>query len=1022
MKIDFRIEWGYQFLYSRRHYHPQYIWDGHLECEKGHLESLSLYHYPRCISGPTSCPKEIPLTGNSWQETTRRALSGLHVIAEVEPDAVFHLVTASGTFDFTAQQIAHEGRIVFEVGPKYGYCHISVIRTGFLWFRPSLRAGEAALDADELPLPVHEWARMRSAWLAPGEAVRFSAHLTQNGEQIFHLIAMAAKYFDPEVENQVCDTFPMLLKCDGVPVADFKHYFRKHYVVQILEDVWTRFKAAAGTHEFELVNLNPRFFLLINRISFLPSAAPAEELVLPRWVITGEQAYGRIHHSGAPCSCVVHYAGMSQELQLNPGWNEFPFILSEPGLNVEFVTDTNLRGTVAEVWKVPAEKHPLMVGADLTSVPHDDSGEMEWLLDYMNRTRMGNLIVIRSHLYQDYDGRQHRKVDDALLEKWGKYCLEHGIHVEAATDFESGALARAAGNMMHAAGYHELTGVLYAIDPDHEIRPESMREAAENYVAFLREKVDRIRRSMRLVSFGDASGGQRYCYQAGVDYIRAETMVPNTMHLCSLARTASEAMSDGAWGVHVATQHAMQPYFANQLGLFFLSLYQSWMMGANMFYEEDSLFVMWKEERQCWDDVLTSGKRQMLREFYHFVMTHPRQGYSCRPIAFLEGRYAAPFNGFVCGGEQDPHYSVWGQFGRNLPEWGHAQPEKCRQLLDVLMPGCLTHPLRQKYEKQRHFFAGTPYGDFDEVPVESDSGFFHRYKLLLNLGWNTLIPEDYDKLRDFVREGGTLFSGLPQFGTQEKRDFTDFRLFRSGDLSELCGIKVFGPTSHEFSGQWNCAGREMIPEVELSAMPSDFPGEDGSCRLAAVELAGAEVAAWDAVTALPLLTRYRYGKGVVYVITAWAYPGHEALQRFAAAWIHKLAGEHRGEWFVKDPSKEVFWTVRRFDDARCGQLFMLNTDWTLPGNRKSVAVHAGALCFDYEVIERVPAMLTVVGSKVLETAPKNYLEFCGVHGNSAEFSLHSCGNAVVKVRSAAGVREISLPATPGGAVFQVELD
>ncbi len=187
-------------------------------------------------------------------------------------------------------------------------------------------------------------------------------------------------------------------------------------------------------------------------------------------------------------------------------------------------------------------------------------------------------------------------------------------------------------------------------------------------------------------------------------------------------------------------------------------------------------------------------------------------------------------------------------------------------------------------------------------------------------------------------------------------------------------------------------------------------------------MAGAEIVAWDAVTALPLLTRYRYGKGVVYVITAWAYPGHEALQRFAAAWINKLACEHRGEWFVEDPSKEVFWTVRRFDDARCGQLFMLNTDWTLPGNRKSVAVHAGALCFDYEVIERVPAMLTVVGSKVLETAPKNYLEFCGVHGNSAEFSLHSCGNAVVKVRSAAGVREISLPVTPGGAVFQVELD
>ena len=820
MILDFRIEWGYQILYSRRHYHPQYIWDGHLDCENGKLTSLCLYHYPRCISGPTSCPREIPLPGSSWKETTRRALSGLHVKAETEPDAVFHLVTASGSFDFTARQIAEEGGIVFDVGPKYGNCHVSIIRSGFLWFRPTPRPGETGLDAGDLPLPVHDWARMKSAWLAPGGAVRFSCELSRSGEQIFHLIAMAAKHYDPEKENQVCDTFPMILKCDGRPVAEFKHYFRKHYIVQLLEDVWARFRADSGTHEFELVNQNPRFYLLLNRIAFIPSRTRAEELVLPRWVIAGEKVFGRIHHAGVPVSCEVKYAGKSQNLELDPGWNEFSFTLDLPGLDVEFVTSTGLRGTVAEVWSVPTEKHPVMVGCDLTSVPHDDSGEMEWLLDHMHRTRLGNLIVIRSHLYQDHDGRQQRKADDALLEKWGKYCLEHRIHVEAATDFENGVLARAAGEMMHGAGTHELTGKVYAFDPDHEIRPGSMREAAEHYLAFLREKIGQMHRSVKRVGLGDASGGQRYCYQAGVDYIRAETMVPNTMHLCSLARTAAEALSDGAWGVHIATQHAMQPYFLNQLGIFFLSLYQSWMMGADMFYEEDSLFLMWKEERQCWDDALTRGKREMLRNFHRFVMTHPRQGRTCRPIAFLEGRYAAPFNGFICGGNQDPHYSVWGRFGRDLPEWGHAQPEKCRQLLDVLMPGCSTHPLRQKYEKQRLFFAGTPYGDFDEVPIEADADFFHRYELLLDLGWNTLIPDDYEKLREFVREGGTLFTGLPQFGTQGKRDFTDFRLFRGGDLSELCGIKVFGPAGCEFSGQWNCASRQEIPDVELSAMPS----------------------------------------------------------------------------------------------------------------------------------------------------------------------------------------------------------
>ena len=89
MKLDFRIEWGYQVLYSRRHYHPCFCWDGHIECENAVIEKLSLYHYPRSISGPVNSPKEVELSGNSWQETTKRALSGLHVVAETDENGIF---------------------------------------------------------------------------------------------------------------------------------------------------------------------------------------------------------------------------------------------------------------------------------------------------------------------------------------------------------------------------------------------------------------------------------------------------------------------------------------------------------------------------------------------------------------------------------------------------------------------------------------------------------------------------------------------------------------------------------------------------------------------------------------------------------------------------------------------------------------------------------------------------------------------------------------------------------------------
>ena len=46
MKLNFRIDWGYQYLYSRRHYHPYYHWDGHLKCSDGVIEKVFQLDYP----------------------------------------------------------------------------------------------------------------------------------------------------------------------------------------------------------------------------------------------------------------------------------------------------------------------------------------------------------------------------------------------------------------------------------------------------------------------------------------------------------------------------------------------------------------------------------------------------------------------------------------------------------------------------------------------------------------------------------------------------------------------------------------------------------------------------------------------------------------------------------------------------------------------------------------------------------------------------------------------------------------
>ena len=1010
MKLIFRIDWGYQYLYSRRHYHPYYHWDGHLECSNGVIEKVFQLDYPVIWFGPGHCAKETLLESACWKSTTHRGLAGIRVEADVAEDAVFKLVTLSGTFEFKAKEILSDGRIEFPVGPKYLGCHIIVTRTGYYWFMPLAKPGQVVIEADDLSesVPVRNWARMRTAWIAPTEAVEFEAELSEThgdcDETILHIVAMAAPEYTPGDEKQIHDNFPLTLFCDEKIVAEGKRYYREHDdFMQMLEDMWLRFPAVSGKHRFALKNGNGQFFLLVTRLTLQQSEHRHLELSLPPWALVGEPLIGRIFAAKTDRT-TVRWENQSLTLDLQFGWNEFPFSISKPGRDIVVSTDST-RGIIPMVYALKDETPEVMVGYDMTVVPHDDSGCMDWLLDYTWRTRLGNIVVFRSFRFENPHSYKGVDVPDDLLARWGTFCRDHRIHVEAANAFDSGVLTESAGDMLHSVGKHEWPGAVYAFDPDFEWCSEDMKTAMEHYLKRLKIEVDRAHTVSKRAAFGDASGGHRYCYLAGADFIRTETMVPHTQHLCSQARPAAEALSTGEWGVHIAIQHAFQPYYETHLGVYYLSLFQPWMMGASMIYEEDSLFELFKEERQAWDDLLTKGKRDMTRNFYRFVKTHPRKGAPTRKIAFIEGRYAAPFNGFICGTDQSPDYAVWGLFGKNDPLWGHRQPEKCRQLLDVLMPGASTQPLRQDYTKRRFFFSGTPYGDFDEVPTEAKQDYFDRYSLLLHLGWNTMIQEDYDKLSHFVENGGTLLIGLPQFSRHVKRDFLEemleLNLWNDGDLRDFCGLKVIGP-GKRYSGQWNAIDRENYVIPELSAVPSKSPEEDGPCRLAKLELAGAEPVIWDAMTGEPLVCRFRKGQGVVYTVTAYAYPGHEALQRVMAAVIAKLAAENLPKCHVDDPSREVFWN-EWVENDNVRRLMLLNTDWTTAGNRKRVVIDSGDIQFETDVVEREAKILTVLPNMILEPdSPELHVEVLDdgsirCHGTgSHQITLHFADHTEIK--------------------------
>lgn len=962
MKLDFRIDWGYQYLYSRRHYHPTYIWDGSLSCVNGAiLESYQLT-YPVIWFGPGQSAREEKLDRPEWKNQTKRRLAGVRFVAEADENTEFTLTTVSGTFRFKASDILQKGHISWLVGPKYQGCYVNVIRTGYYWFRPEEDKNKTVYTAAELGLEVHNWARMMIGWVRPDEAVHFPVKVSESDadvtETLIHLEAMAVPEFDSEKETQVQGEIPCELYCDGELAASFKKYYRPHdKQMQILEDDWVRVSVPAGIHDFAIKNKHETICLGISQIKVSQHGYVHGQLSVPEWALKSEKLVGKVFAAHED-RLKVCSGNVQHEIACKPGWNEFVFTADMPE-KMTFRTQTS--EAEVEVYDCKEEEHPVKVGYDMTVVPHDDNGFMDWLLDYTQRTRLGNYVVFRDFRLE-YDGISP---DKKLLRKWGEYCRDHGIYVSAATDYMDGELIEGAGDMFNDCGLHEYPGKVYALDPAEPYASEDMKEASEKYMDFLKLELDKIHTVSDCAAFGDASGGIRYSFLAGADFVRAETMVGHTQNLLSQARPAAEALGKGRWGVHIAIQHGYQPYRETHLGQYFLSLMQPWMMGAEVIYEEDSLFEQFKEERQAWDDCLTKGKRDMTRNFFKFVKTHPRAGKNVRNIAFLEGRYAAPFSGFICDVDQDPHYAVWGLFGKNAPEWGHCQPEKCRQILDVLMPGASTHPLRQKFDKRRFYFSGTPYGDFDSVPVEAAQEYIDQYGLLLHLGWNTMIEEDYDKLKNYVEKGGTLLTGLMQFSTHVKRDFLkdleDPAFWNHGDLRELCGIYIYGK-GEKYSGQWNCVDRCEKKEPELSALHSDDVNEDGIPMLADIELCGAKVVAWDAATGAPMLVKKQVGMGNVYTFTMWAYPGHEQFMRFAAAWVCELSSQNRGDVYVEDPSGEIFWT--RWVDGDKEILMLLNTNWAEKGDTKTALIAYGDRRVNVEVTERSAVIAEIVGGEL----------------------------------------------------------
>jgi hypothetical protein len=251
----------------------------------------------------------------------------------------------------------------------------------------------------------------------------------------------------------------------------------------------------------------------------------------------------------------------------------------------------------------------------------------------------------------------------------------------------------------------------------------------------------------------------------------------------------------------------------------------------------------------------------------------------------------------------------------------------------------------------------------DEISADF---LLEHYRALLFAGWNTATERQYETLRRYAEGGGRLFLAIPHLSTNVTRNYSSYgvdELVRNGDFSDLCGARVKGRGSRLY---WATA-----PEG-TDTLGFRFPRRFGIVAVPRGEIEivdpAAEPLVVDDEQAYPLLLRRACGKGEVYFLNSWAYPGAwdaddgpggvRGSAGLIGAIYRRIATLSRGRVWITDdgkmPGAECEY-VAFSCFPRSGQVCLQNVDFDRPHR---IALHRDG---KRTAVELAPAEFRIIG-------------------------------------------------------------
>ena len=579
-------------------------------------------------------------------------------------------------------------------------------------------------------------------------------------------------------------------------------------------------------------------------------------------------------------------------------------------LNRVFINESPVTHQTELVRLPPLPDEPnLWIGYDLNTST-TQNGEVDSLITRMNEQQMGNYVLFR------IEESNTATADD--FRRWGRMVLESNF--KAGTTMGGDAaeiLSQTIGNSFMGIHQHESSNLIYGWG-DSEPRETRLNRTLPECEAAYAVRMKSVR------MLGQALPMCNLDYKSGVSFVSSEFPTGHSTLMMASNRGGSYLYEKPFWGVHLANHVMRMPDDESTLRRNFLFLWQSWLYGARLIYDEESAVYGIHSTSYSYSDPMSFIRRKQMQELYHYGSAI-QLGKEVVKTGFLLGKYDCLVGGVQSSPEMDPT-KVWGMFGPETDPWKFDTPERGWELLNIFMPGVWLYPVKQDNARIRMFFSASPNGQTDLVTIDGDLEKLKKYELLILPGWNSMTEENYQKLMEYVKSGGHLVLSAAQCTNHITRDFLsakkDFNFFNQGDLSGLCGIRIDSLSSPVMKILWK-NGRtcpaEGLPGLAVQVNPD------------AVVLAESE-------TGMPVLVEYTIGTGRVWTLLAGEYWGAAALDNFRAQLGDTLTRMHRGDIYISRDINDIDYHVYELPGG-IRRVVLLNTDWTKAGNTKDLILH-----------------------------------------------------------------------------------